>query len=59
MSKATLAPQTNHLQYLPVEALNLIVDLKSKLVELDNSTIGVTCAAEAQEKPAIILFCGF
>ena len=43
MSKATSVPQasqTNHSQYSsPVEALNLIVDSKSQLVELDNSTI--------------------
>ena len=40
MSKATLAPQTNHSQCSsPVEALNLIVESKSQPVELDNSTI--------------------
>ena len=53
-------PQTNHSQYSsPVEALNLIVDSKSQPVELDNSTLGVTCAIEATEKLAIILFCEF
>ena len=52
--------QTNHSQYSsPVKALNSIVDSKSQPVELDNSTIGVTCAVEAKEKLAIILFCGF
>ena len=30
--------------------LNLIVDLKSQPVEIDNSTTGVTCAVEAKEK---------
>ena len=54
---------TNHSHYSsPVEALNLIVDPKSQPVELDNSTVGVTCAVEAKEKLAIIfmmLFCGF
>ena len=60
MSKATSVPQTNHSQYSsPVEVLNLIVDSKSQPVELDNSTIGVTCAVEAKEKLAIILLCGF
>ena len=43
MLKATSVPQTpqtDHSQYSsPVEALNLIVDSKSKPVELDNSTI--------------------
>ena len=40
MLKATSVPQTNHSQYSsPVEAFNLIVDSKSQLVELDNSTI--------------------
>ena len=40
MLKATSVPQTNHSQYSSsVEALNLIVDSKSQLVELDNSTI--------------------
>ena len=53
-------PQTNHSQYSsPAEALNLIVDSKSQPVELDNSTTGVTCAVEAKEKLAIVLFCGF
>ena len=52
--------QTNRSRYSsPVEALNLIVDSKSQPVELDNSTIGVTCAVEAKEKLAIILFRGF
>ena len=47
MPKATSVPQANHSQYsLPVEALNLIVESKSLLVE-------------AKEKLAIILFCGF
>ena len=56
----TTEPQTNHSQYSsPVETLNLIVDSKSQPVELDNSTNGVTCAIEAKEKLAIILFCGF
>ena len=46
MSKAT--PQTNHSQCSsPAEALNLIIDSKLQSVELDNSTIGVTCAFEA------------
>ena len=40
MLKATPVPQTNHSpSSSPVEALNLIVDSKSQLVELDNSTI--------------------
>ena len=43
MSKSTSVPQTpqtNHSQYSsPVEPLNLIVDSKSRPVELDNSTI--------------------
>ena len=40
MLKATSVPQTNHSpSSSPVEALNLIVDSKSQLVELDNSTI--------------------
>ena len=56
----TTEPQTNHSQYFsPVEALNLIVDSKSQPVELDNSTLGVTCAIEATEKLAIVLFCEF
>ena len=56
----TTEPQTNHSQYsLPVEALNLIVDSKSQPLELDKLTTGVTCAVEAKEKLAIILFCGF
>ena len=39
ISKATSVPQTNHSQYSsPIEALNLIVKLKSQPVELDNST---------------------
>ena len=49
MSKAVASvpqtPQTNHSQCSstssPVEALNLIVELKSQPVELDNSTIGL------------------
>ena len=50
----TTEPQTNHSQYSsPVEALNLIVDSKSQPVELDSSTIGVTCAVEAIEKLSI------
>ena len=59
--RCTAEPQTNHSQLYssPVEALNLIVDLKSWPVELDNSTIGVTCAVKAKEKLAIILFSGF
>ena len=56
----TTEPQTNHSQYSsPVAAINLIVDSKSQPVELDNSTIGGTCAVEAKEKLAIILFCVF
>ena len=56
----TTEPQTNHSHYSsPVEALNLIVDSKSQPFELVNSTIGVTCAVEAKEKLAIILFHGF
>ena len=43
MSKATMvpqSPQTNHSQCSSfVEALNLIVESKSQLVELDNLTI--------------------
>ena len=43
MSKATLAPQTNHSQSSScsslVEALNLIVKSKSQPAKLDNSTI--------------------
>ena len=58
MSKAgdfgTTEPQTNHSQYSsPVEALSLIVDSKSQPVDLDNSTIGATCAVEAIEELAI------
>ena len=54
-------PQTSHSQYSSlVKALNLIVALKSRPVELDNSTIELNLprAAEAKEKLAIILFCG-
>ena len=55
MLKATLVPQTNHLQFFSAaEELNLIVDSKSQPVELDSSTTGVTCAAEVKEKLAII-----
>ena len=43
----------------PVEELNFIVGSKSQPVELDNSTIGLTCAVDAKEKLAIILFCRF
>ena len=40
MSKVTLVPQANHLQYSsPVEALNLIVESKSLPVELNNLII--------------------
>ena len=58
---APQTPETNYSQHSsPVEALNLIVDSKSQPVELDNnSTTGVTCAVEAKEKLAIILFSGF
>ena len=60
MSKATSLPQTNHSQCSsPVEELNLIAESKSQPVELDNSTTGVTCAVEAKDKLAIMLFCGF
>ena len=33
----------------PVEALNLIVESKSQPVELENSTIGITCAVEGKK----------
>ena len=60
MSKATSVPQANHSQYSsPVEALNLIVKLKSLPVEVNTSTIELHLPVEAKEKLAIILFCGF
>ena len=40
----------NHSEYSsPVEALNLIVESNSQTVELENSTIGVTCAVEGKK----------
>ena len=40
MSKATSVPQTNHSQYSsPLQPLNLIVELKSLPVEVNNSII--------------------
>ena len=38
--------------------LNLIVESKSRPVKLNNSTIGLHVPVEANEKLAIILFCG-
>ena len=49
-------PQTNHSQYSsPVEALNLIVDSKSKPVELDNSTIELH--VPARRKKSLQSYC--
>ena len=46
----TTEPQTNHSQYSsPVEGLNLIVESKSQPADLENSTIGVTCAVEGKK----------
>ena len=46
----TTEPQTNHSQYSsPVEGLNLIAESKCQPVELENSTIGVTCAVEGKK----------
>ena len=40
MSKATSVPQANHSRYSsPVELFNLIVELKTLPVEVNNSTI--------------------
>ena len=59
MLKATSVPQTpqtNHSQYSsPVEALNLIVDSKSKPVELDNSTIELH--VPSRRKKSLQSFC--
>ena len=50
MLKATSVPQTNHSQYSSlVEALNLIVDSKSQLVELDNSAIELHVPSRRQK----------
>ena len=51
MLKATSVPQTNHSQYSSsVEALNLIVDSKSQLVELDNSSIELHVPSRPRKK---------
>jgi len=60
MSKATSVPQANHALYSsPVEALNLIVESKSLIVESNNSTTELHLPIEAKKTLAIILFCGF
>ena len=57
MSKATLAPQTNHSQCSsPVEALNLIVESKSQPVELDNST-GIELHLPSRRKNSLQSYC--
>ena len=59
-SKATLVPQTNHSQYSsPVEALNLIVDSKSQLVGLGNSTIELHVPSRQKKACNHILFPSF
>jgi len=56
MSKATSVPQANHSQYSsPVEALNLIVESKSRPAEVNNSTIEQHLPVEAEAKLAIML----
>ena len=56
MLKATSVPQTNHSQYSsPVEALNLIVDSKSQLIELDNSTIELHVSS--RQKKSLQSYC--
>ena len=54
MSEATSVPRANH--SLPVIVINLIVESKSLPVEV---TIELSLPVEANEKLAIILFCGF
>ena len=57
---ATSLPQANHSQYSSsVKAFKLIVDLKSLPFEVNNSTIELHFPVEANEKLAIMLFCGF
>ena len=60
MLKATSVPQTNHSQYSsPVEALNLIVELKSQPVELDNSTIELHVASRRKKSLQSYCFVDF
>ena len=60
ISKATSVPQTNHSQYsLPVKALNLIIELKSQPVELDNSTIELHVALRRKKSLQSYCFVDF
>ena len=57
MSKVTLVPQKNYSQYtLPPEVLNLIIESKSVLIGVNNSTIKLHLPIEAKEKHRLQYF---